>query len=913
MSPRSQRGDAAPADRASPSTDAPPTADTPLEPAWLLPHRVAVPERLPGLLDRPSLRARCALAERRLTLVVAAGGFGKTTLLAACCHHARAEGVTTAWLTLDGHDDATALDAYLAYAFKHAGIDVLDASYAVPPDAIDPPFPRAARILSAVQASGHAVVLVLDEAERVTRPDAIGLLNFLVQAAPPNLHLAIAARELPAGLDVVSSVFASDTPILTANDLQFTRDDIARLFDGTLSRRDLAELVSSSSGWPLAVRASYNDDARTRGGHGAVVQDVVENWIASDLWRTLSGADHELLLDAGLFDWFDAELLGEVLGDLRALPRLRRMRALDGLLKPTRGGDSAVWELHTLIRDHCTRRRAQDTPDRYRTVHAAIARALARRGRTVAAMRHAAEANDAALAASVLLDAGGVRLWLREGLDRLVQADRFLPAESVAAHPRLAFARCVALVGRGRAADAWRTLASVPTVPPEAADADLDLYADRCLASMMIDHFGYAPTRPGSETMVADMPRVTNDEGIDPLVRGTMAFAQCVYLNMHALFDDAITQAIRAQRLAGNSSTFLNSALRLQLGQVAMARGQIDEALAYYREGLRLAKAEFLQEPYLILIAHALIRELELERGASAADAPPFTVGEILRGTQVATVLAASDGAVQQALAERGVDAALETTDHLWEHARQNDVPALSRYVAGLRVSLLADAGRRHDAHRIWQDAGLPATDEGCVDLDTQNWREAESLCCARLRLLAARRDFEGARRLLRTVVRFTRDRGLRRTLMRVHILAVKLEHQANAPAAALGHLTEFFDLFAETAYAGPLLRERDAASIILKDFLDTHPRSRFHTTAQRLLVELDGQRTGRTPTFSERELEVLGRLETRQDAEIAAVLGITHPGVRYHVANIFRKLKTRTRQDAVRRARALGILPAPQ
>ena len=62
-------------------------------------------------------------------------------------------------------------------------------------------------------------------------------------------------------------------------------------------------------------------------------------------------------------------------------------------------------------------------------------------------------------------------------------------------------------------------------------------------------------------------------------------------------------------------------------------------------------------------------------------------------------------------------------------------------------------------------------------------------------------------------------------------------------------------------------------------------------------------------PSLSAREREVLGRLQA-QDREIAASLGLTRDGVRYHVRNIFAKLGVHRRADAVRRGRELGMLP---
>ena len=62
-------------------------------------------------------------------------------------------------------------------------------------------------------------------------------------------------------------------------------------------------------------------------------------------------------------------------------------------------------------------------------------------------------------------------------------------------------------------------------------------------------------------------------------------------------------------------------------------------------------------------------------------------------------------------------------------------------------------------------------------------------------------------------------------------------------------------------------------------------------------------------PALGSRMIEVLRRLETQTDNEIARALGMTRDGVRYHVRALFAKLQVRDRRKAVGRARSLGLL----
>ena len=75
------------------------------------------------------------------------------------------------------------------------------------------------------------------------------------------------------------------------------------------------------------------------------------------------------------------------------------------------------------------------------------------------------------------------------------------------------------------------------------------------------------------------------------------------------------------------------------------------------------------------------------------------------------------------------------------------------------------------------------------------------------------------------------------------------------------------------------------------------------------MLDQLDGSRP-RGPVVSGRELQVLA--EVRQglrNKDIAGRLGISQPGVRLHLANIYRKTGVSERHEAVRVAQSFGAL----
>ena len=156
-----------------------------------------------------------------------------------------------------------------------------------------------------------------------------------------------------------------------------------------------------------------------------------------------------------LFDPVEPALIDEVTGVGSSALRIASMEALAGLLSTAGGGDSAML-LHPLVRDYCRKRRFKEDPERYRTIHRGIAVALARRGRAVEALRHAAEAGDADLLGRLAEGTGGVRLWLEQGLEVLRTVDGLLTGEVLSQYPRLALVRCVVLTSAGDIDEAKR-------------------------------------------------------------------------------------------------------------------------------------------------------------------------------------------------------------------------------------------------------------------------------------------------------------------------------------------------------------------------------------------------------------------------------------------------------------------------
>ncbi len=877
--------------------------------AWFLRQKVTIPDRVAGYMDRPRLVERAMPTGKRLTVLMASGGFGKTTLLAECCRHLSMSGVCTAWVSIDENDKADVLDSYLAFAFRYAGLTVQDIRI----DESSPEAGTATRVewlMRIIEARKGSFVLALDNLHLLSDPEAVTLVDSLIQRGPSNLHVAIACRRLPVGLNVGDAVLAARASMLTFGDLRFSQAEIANFLSFPLSRRELASLSEESAGWPMALRIHRN---KMRGGGASETSNmwgVVGNWVESRLWDDIDGEDRELLLDAGLFEWMDAELLDEVLDSQDAMRRLGSMEQLVGLLNPVRDGGLQIWRLHPLIREHCRRQRFLEARSRYREVHRRIATALSRRSETLLAMRHAVEAGDTGLGGEILEDAGALRLWIRHGTVEFQAAVDLLDEAVIEASPRLRLAQCVSLLFSGRLAEARRAycpLSGGGVDPPDDGGADWQLWVDDRIVEGLLAYYGGAPVASErAQAIVADFERMAASAEADPLVRGYAEHALCIAHNVKGEFRSAEKRARRA--LADfRGSPYARMLVDFQLGQAAMARGEEVLARDHYSRAMRIARADHVNDPAAIAIAKALLSELELETGCCPPSSEPTSVPGALyrKGTPLQAYAAASGVAVGRALLS-GPESALARLQELLDFVEGASLPALAHYLSAKRVTLLAVAGRPGDAERTWRTAGLPADASDCLDLKRQGWRNMEALSCAHLRLSIAQERFEEARAFAAAQRAVAAEAGLKRTLMRALALAVVLEDRAGSPVARRQHLEEFLALYAVTGYSWSAICESGVWAAALEQFLADAGASALQEPAKALLAATSAG--NEQIMLTEREHAILRRLGRLRDKDISAELGLTTFGVRYHIRKLFAKLSVGNRTDAVRRAQELGL-----
>ena len=879
--------------------------------SWLLKAKVLPPELPVGYVSRATLLQRLeGLMERRVTVLQAPAGFGKTTVLADIVRATKAQGVVVAWIALGDEDTPNLFGGYLAFAFEQAGLDV---SLLRSHDAwsASPAVRQMGMLAGAIERHAAPCLLVLDEVDRLPAR-TVRLVDLLLQHAPRNLHVAMTFRSNP-GVDIGPHLLTGRASVVGTEEFRFSQADTGRFLGRELLRGELAAIMERTAGWPFALMVYRNTGAAEAQPAGGEAAELTENYIGVHLLRDLSVKERASLFDLAVFDWIDASLVDTVLGSSDARVQVAALPALNGLLLPV-GNDGTVRRLHPLLRDYCLDVLSVENPVRKRSLHKRIALELARQGQLTESWRHARASGDIQLLGTLIERFGPFQLWLREGVTRLISAGRFLPPEVTVRHPRLDLVRCLALCLASKWDEAATQFEAISqrtdafTRDRDGGDADALAVDAVFTQAMLVGGADRLVLHELESRLPAGDPAAGDERG------RALACARHALLSFacyeRASFDESARHGLQAQAHFGEDGRFGEVFLNTCLGMAAMAQGRVQEAAERYRQARRVVRRCFSADPCITSASDALTIELDLERNRGRTIRRK-TLERLMRQPGVFVDFRSAAVAVSAELMfeQYGSRAAIQLLTRTVDAVRATGNESLSNTMSALLADYLVQAGHSEQAGQVWRDHELPCGMPELLDLERQSWRTMEAMSCARVRVLEAQGAFDAAEALAGNLCRVALEHGLLRTRLRGLALSMAVAHRAGQPDRALERLVEFIRAARGVDYTRPLVRHREVSRIVLRRLLDTDCDDDLRPAAESMLAHVAGSDT-QGPAFSTRELEVLAQMARGlRNKQIAGRLGITDQGVRYHLKSIYRKTGTRKRSEAVRCAQSQGVV----
>src|SRR4051794_21875843 len=283
------------------------------------------------LVTRSDLLTRLtASAGSTVVLVSAPPGYGKTSMIRQWVD---GDPRPFAWLTLDaGDDDAATLVTYLMLVLQR--IEPVDLDVLAPLTGGDAAIsavvlPRLGRML---RRRSQPFVLVLDEADAVTGPDALGTLSVIVDNLPKGSQLVVIARAAP---DLPWHRLRAERRVtdVGVDDLRLTVDESRELVEMAgrdASSSDLVALVDRTEGWATGLYlALLSTSSQQPVSHEAVPvagdNVLVAAYLRDELLARLPADQQSFLLHVSILDRMSGPLCDAVLATTGSGPMLRRL------------------------------------------------------------------------------------------------------------------------------------------------------------------------------------------------------------------------------------------------------------------------------------------------------------------------------------------------------------------------------------------------------------------------------------------------------------------------------------------------------------------------------------------------------------------------------------------------------------
>ena len=888
-------------------------------PLPILATKLYVPRRRPNLVLRSRLIERLNTAlHRKLTLISAPAGFGKTTLVGEWivgCDR------PVAWLALDeGDNDLTRFLTYFVTALQTIaptlGTGVLSA--------LQSPQPLPAQsiltaLLNDLSSLPDPFVLVLDDYHVLEAKGVDEALTFLLEHLPPQMHLVIVTREDPR-LPLARLRARDNLGELRSVDLRFTPDEAARFLTEVmglnLAADDIVALERRTEGWIAGLQLAalslqgHHDAASFiksfTGSHHFVMDYLVEEVLQQQPESVQTFLLRTSILDRLCGPLCDAVVLDPAASGQETLQYLDRANLFIIPLDNERWWYRYHHLFTDLLRQRLERRTASSAADQRKSMadlHIRASQWYEDHGLEVEAFHHAAAANDIERAER-LIEGKGIPLHLRGAVTAILEWLESLPATVLNARPSLWLWYGSLLLVNGQTTGVEEKLdaaeaALAQRAPGTEADEKTGILVGRIATARAV----LALTRYEVATMLAQSRRALKHLPLNNLSsRATANWTEgYAYLlsGDRAAARRALTEAISLSQASGDIFTTILATVGL--GNVQEAENQLYLAAETYRRVLQLAGDQPLQ---IIYEAHLGLARVFYEwNDLDSAEQ---------HGRQSLHLARLYDRVIDRFVICEVVLARLRLA--------QGDVADAAAILAQASQSAL----QQNFVHRIPEVAAAQVLTLLRQDdlAAAAHLARTHSLPLSQARVHLAQGDTTAALAVLGLLREQVEAKSWQDERLKVLVLqavaydtcgdvdtAVRLLHDALVLAEPGGFIRLFVDEGLPMAH---LLSEVVARGIapqytqrLLAAFSPGGP-------SQSIPGRVDGPQSARVEPLSERELEVLQHIaEGLSNQEIASRLYLSLHTVKVHSRNIYGKLGVHNRMQAVAKARALGMLPA--
>jgi LuxR family transcriptional regulator, maltose regulon positive regulatory protein len=887
--------------------------------------KVVSPRSL-GLIERPRLLDTITqLPAKRLAVIKAPAGFGKTSLAAGWFERLRESGNSVAWLTIDPDDDEPSrFLLYVSQALQRAchGVglganDLINETFLISPRAI------VSVLLNELMDVDEDVYLFLEDYHWITDRKIHESLVFFLTHAPSHCHVVLTTRTEPpiplASLRARNQLLELDASALRF-DLQETHTFIERENFGTLAPSEVKQLHGKTEGWPAALRIVVCTSQPGQ-DFGRYIRNLTgtQRPIGAYLAEMLDGLPGEMtlfMLRTAILDRLSAPLCEAVTGAGSSQGILASMEKRQLLLTPL-DQEGRWYRYHPLLAEYLNDRLQSERGNELPGLHRRAALWCASQELWTDAVQHAIAAGDTDRALGWIKNCA-MSLVKKGDLFTLLGWQRQLPSEMMRNQPevRLAIAWGLALAMRFQ--EALQLLHELELDVEAEPPSDDGVFACECQAVRSVA----IALKDDSQTalrLAQDCLRRSNDPWTANVATNVVRYG-----HLRSDLKKFYATPWIAYSLEENRRNVFASVYRRCLQGMAEAQQvRFDAANQHYLEGLRLAEQHVGPNSVAAALPTSLMARICYEQDR-LEDAEALLIDRmplICAGTMLDCVLSAY-------FVLAGIAAQRANRERAYALLEQAENQGSTRGWGRLSAAAVLERARLH-LHEGRISEGIPCLDQ----LECLAAQYPASTLCAwsdihrftalvRAYLASAEERFDDAISILTDLQHEVEAAQNHYFGLRVTTLLSTVRLRANQVTEALASFRNvltvssaagvFRTILDEGADVGPLLTafqenaQRTGSSCELMPYVDSLI-DRWRSRHQQQVRQ--SPRSSIVESLSTREGDILKLIaKGLSNKEIARSLAIAPETVKSHVKHIFTKLGVERRVQAVSRAQSLSL-----
>lgn len=888
---------------------------------FILPTKLFAPPLHPGWILRKRLTEQLNLSvQRKLTLVSAPAGYGKTTLISSWLHETN---TPSTWFSLDeGDNDPIRFFQYFIASLQKLIPDLEMDLPGMLNVAHPPSFDVLLNLLiNETTRLAAPFIIVLDDFHVISSQPVINMMSYFLEHMPPHIHLVLLSRTDPA-FPLSRLRVRNQLVDIRADQLRFTREEAAIFLNEIMMLRltleDLSAIEMRTEGWIAGLQLAALSMQNCRDIHSFVSAFTgshyyVMDYLVEEVLKLHSSYINTFLMQSSILERLCGPLCEAVIGrdpanQIDGQATLESLEQMNLFLIPL--DEERHWyRYHHLFSDVLNKRLKHQFPHIIPELHRRASQWYEQNGFISEAIQSSLQAGDQDRAAQ-LIEQNGCFLLMSGELSTLLNWTNMIEFQSDA-HPWLAIQKAWAQALTGNLDQVESTLQA-----PDQLLSSLELTNEvRTMQGTIATARAYCANSRGNTELAAEfaqkaLQQLPDCSSISQCIRSLATSILGDASRVNGNFDEATrayTEAVRIGKEADNRHMVIIA--NQNIAEILMEQGQLHQAAYMYTQTLQLAVRPDGQRSPLAARIFAGMARLAYEW--NRLDDAEQNIHQCLELSRIW-------GDIGQQAYAYALQARLEQARNDPEGARAamreaelltGERPLSPHWSIQVRSELacvlLAQGDWEYLSKRI-QKRGLSVTDEITYQ------RESEYVIL--LRFLLDRGDHESAIILSNQLLQLaetTGQIGLEISVLILKALALQGKKDTDQAFTAF---EKALVLAEPEGYIRVFLDEVEPVTRLLCKAQSRQPGNGYAAQLLAMIGNISGMVQPSMQLLIEplttREMEVLTLIKGGcSNQDIAEKLVISIPTVKRHISNIYTKLGVDSRTQAVAFGKELRIL----